>query len=251
MQTFPRTDCGEKVGERSASDPLEGHLRPPDGLWERLCYYSRRYGGFHAVMSFIGRKIPAFWKFVGPTVTRPYLRRWLSRDGRKILNLGGGIVLFDQWLTGDVVARSDVYMDITRPLPLPDNSVDVVFSEEVIEHVSLENGQAMLRECARVLKPNGTLRLTTPSLDYFAARAVQSKEMVHEINAIFYGHEHRHIFSRAELRDCLEQAGFCDIRESCYRDSIAEYGFLDSHPVRHRHPPAWSQYWEAKKPAAH
>lgn len=230
-----------------ARDPLEGHLRPPAGRLARLRYYTKRYGFVHAVVSYLGRKSFCFWQLVGTGITRPYLKRWLQAEGPHILNLGGGIVICDRWLTGDVVPRSDVYMDVTRPLPLPDNSIDAIFSEEVIEHVPLPDGRAMLKECHRVLKPGGRLRLSTPDLGYFARRAQDPEVSPQEINDIFYKHEHRHIYSRAELRQCLESAGFFRLRESSYRDPDSAYGYLDSHPVRHQHPPEWSQYWEAEK----
>lgn len=235
--------------EAVKSDPLEGHRRPPPGRLARLRYYVQRYGVVHALFSYLGRKSFRFWQLAGPIVTRPYLKRWLQSERLRILNLGGGVVICDRWLTGDVVPRSDVHMDVTRPLPLPDNSVDVIFSEEVIEHVSLSHGYNMLKECHRVLKPGGMIRLTTPDLGYFAERALNSEEMPQEINDIFYKHEHRHIFSRAEMRRCLESAGFIRLRESVYRDPNSTYGSLDSHPIRHHHPPEWSQYWEAMKKA--
>ena len=228
---------------------LEGLDRPPAGLLPRLGHYRARYGLWHAVLSFVGRWSFGLWQRIGPAVTRPHLQRWLKSDQFKILNLGGGNVLFDRWLTADVVPRADVYMNVTRPLPLPDGCVDVVFSEEVIEHVPRELGAAMLCECFRILKPGGWLRLTTPSLDYFARRALESPGHVAEINAIFYGHDHRHIYSEAELRAALDAAGFVQVRQSSYREPASQFGHLDTHPERVQYaPPEWSQYWEARKP---
>ena len=53
-------------------------------------------------------------------------------------------------------------VDLSQPLPWPDRSFDAALSVEGIEH--LENRHAYLRELARVLKPGGTLLLTTPNI---------------------------------------------------------------------------------------
>ena len=232
------------------TDPLHGLLRPPPGLPRRLAFYSRRYGLLHAVCAYLGRHWPSFWTVVGPRVTRPHLTRWLAAPGPHWLNLGGGNVLFDRWLTADLSPRADVYVDVTRPLPLPDARIDLVYMEEVVEHIPLGDAKALLAECHRILRPGGCLRLTTPSLDYFARRALQSAEHVAEINSIFYDHAHRHIFSVAELEACLRDAGFVEVVPSSYRDPLSPFGHLDSHAARHPAPAEWSQYWHARKAGA-
>jgi predicted SAM-dependent methyltransferase len=140
-------------------------------------------------------------------------------------------------------------MNVTKPLPLPDASVDVIYSEEVIEHIDRQAGRRMLAECFRVLKPGGTLRLTTPSLDYFARQALSDPAAIQQINDIFYCHEHRFIYSEGSLRQILSDIGFTNILRSSYRDDNSKYGVFDSHPARFAFaPPEWSQYWEAEKP---
>jgi 2-polyprenyl-3-methyl-5-hydroxy-6-metoxy-1,4-benzoquinol methylase len=52
--------------------------------------------------------------------------------------------------------------DLNTPLPFPDATFDVVFSIEGIEH--LTDRFRYLRELHRVLKPAGTLILTTPNI---------------------------------------------------------------------------------------
>ena len=56
----------------------------------------------------------------------------------------------------------DEGVDLTRGLPYPDQSFDLVVLTEVIEH--LENHRAALGEVARVLRPGGHLILTTPNI---------------------------------------------------------------------------------------
>lgn len=62
--------------------------------------------------------------------------------------------------------RSDfLAFDVTKyPLPLPDNSVDVIFHEDFFEHLSQRDQICFLAETCRVLKPRGVHRINTPSL---------------------------------------------------------------------------------------
>lgn len=61
---------------------------------------------------------------------------------------------FKQYGTTDIVA------DLTQKIPLQDNSVDIVFTSNTLEH--LPNGLEFLQECNRILKPQGMLIGTVP-----------------------------------------------------------------------------------------
>ncbi|MCB0935915.1 MAG: class I SAM-dependent methyltransferase [Mycobacterium sp.] len=52
--------------------------------------------------------------------------------------------------------------DVTLPLPLPDESVDVYQSEDVFEHIDYSQLPAALKEIHRVLKKGGLFRLSMP-----------------------------------------------------------------------------------------
>jgi predicted SAM-dependent methyltransferase len=59
----------------------------------------------------------------------------------------------------------DIEVDIRRPLPYPDSYVDKIRAEHVCEHVSGPDFYHFLKQCLRILKPGGRLRLCMPVLD--------------------------------------------------------------------------------------
>ena len=222
---------------------------PPRRLFKKFFYYSRHYSLLHVVCSYVGRHSVTFWRFAGPLVTRSYIRNWLITETRRVLNLGGGSNCLEGCLSVDVTPRADAYVDITRKLPFPDSSVDAIFCEEVIEHIDSHAGRLLLKECWRILKPGGVMRLSTPDLTWFAARVITSPACCDEINEIFYGHDHRYLYTPEALRNCCSEVGFTNIRASTYRDSDSKLGHLDSHAERFNHPPDMSQYLDAEKPS--
>ena len=56
-------------------------------------------------------------------------------------------------------------LDVTKsPLPFEDNSVDIIFHEDFIEHLAQRDQIVFLAETLRVLKPGGCHRVNTPNL---------------------------------------------------------------------------------------
>ena len=94
--------------------------------------------------------------------------------------------------------------DLNAPVDIPDHHVDVVFSLAVIEH--LERPEVHAREMYRVLKPGGTLLLTTPSprgkpvLEFLAygLGVIDRREI----------DDHKQYFDGARLVETLAHAGF-------------------------------------------
>lgn len=62
----------------------------------------------------------------------------------------------------------DTGIDLNRPLPYADAEFDVVYTSEVIEHV--DSHLTMVGEACRVLRPGGTLVLSTPNLHRLSSR---------------------------------------------------------------------------------
>jgi SAM-dependent methyltransferase len=66
-------------------------------------------------------------------------------------------------LTGNPAA--DVLLNKNGSVPLPASSFDVVLSTQVLEHVA--DPRAYVAECFRLLRPEGTLVLTTHGIMYY------------------------------------------------------------------------------------
>ena len=79
---------------------------------------------------------------------------------------------------------------------------DLCVISDVIEHV--RSPRAFLEEIHRVLKPEGTLFIATPSIDSWSARIMQQKWM--EFKA-----EHLTYFDRQNLQTALFEAGYREI----------------------------------------
>jgi predicted SAM-dependent methyltransferase len=97
----------------------------------------------------------------------PFLGTYLAGPGPHRLEIGAGLNIKPGWLTTDLYpdpASNVIALDATERFPLPDACFDYVYSEHMIEHVPFASGQSMLRECFRILKPGGTVRIVTPSI---------------------------------------------------------------------------------------
>jgi SAM-dependent methyltransferase len=58
----------------------------------------------------------------------------------------------------------DLWLDVRNGLPFRANSVDSIYSTHMVEHFFDCELRRMLRECHRVLRPGGGVRLIVPSL---------------------------------------------------------------------------------------
>jgi 2-polyprenyl-6-hydroxyphenyl methylase/3-demethylubiquinone-9 3-methyltransferase len=109
-------------------------------------------------------------------------------------------------LYGDKLAGADVVAP-DAPLPYADARFDLVVSMDVIEHVS--DPLAWVREALRVLKPGGTLFLTTPNYASLSLRVIESTAL--EAVARFQGFSRKHIhptkMTPDRLRNVLLEAG--------------------------------------------
>jgi predicted SAM-dependent methyltransferase len=166
------------------------------------------------------------------------IERYLATHDVRRLQLGAGEHPQEGWLNTDLhgYGREDlVYLDVRKAFPLPDASFDVVYSEHMLEHLTFAEGQRCLRECLRVLKPGGRIRIATPSLARLAALYDAQQSDVQQryvrwavdtlepetsaplpgvvVNNFFRSWGHRFIYDPETLRHALTQAGFVEVEE--------------------------------------
>lgn len=89
-------------------------------------------------------------------------------EGRRPwLNLGCGNRYNEQWINIDVQARPPhvIGHDLATGIPLPNESCEVAYHSSFLEHLRRHEAEILTKECFRVLKPNGVLRVATPDLE--------------------------------------------------------------------------------------
>ena len=86
---------------------------------------------------------------------------------KKRLNLGCGRRTHSEWINVDLYAANSAVIqhDLRKPLPFDSASIDVAYHSHVLEHFARSEALAFIRECIRVLKPGGVLRVAVPDLE--------------------------------------------------------------------------------------
>lgn len=154
-------DSGSAVDEEGGGRPM------PDDLDPWLKPEAVHHPG---LMGFVHSTLPqplSQWLRDSTTtamhvLSRPRLRELADRPPLQ-LNLGCGFKRVDGWVNIDRIgSAADIYWNLRHPLPLADGSVDAIFHEHLIEHLPFGVGLGFIRECHRLLRPGGVLRISVP-----------------------------------------------------------------------------------------
>lgn len=106
--------------------------------------------------------------------------------------------------TSDLQQQPEFRVATAASLPLDTASVDVATIIEVIEHLDEETIDRTLAEAHRILRPGGSLIVTTPNAEDLMSRTVQCPDCGAEFHAV----QHERSWTAAELRDRLRAHGF-------------------------------------------
>jgi predicted SAM-dependent methyltransferase len=148
--------------------------------------------------------------------------RFKKYDSLK-LNIGCGRVKIPSWVNIDIEPGADLVIDVRKKLPFDDNSVDFIYNEHLLEHLTFKEGEKVLTECYRCLKKGGVLRIATPDLDYIIQKYNTDwknqdwlswseykfiKTRGGMINIAFRWWGHKYLYNEEDLRIHLVNAGF-------------------------------------------
>lgn len=182
-----------------------------------------------AVRSIVRRGV----KFINSPIAKARLRKTLANSPGPIWLEIGGHGFRDGWIVTNTNAVARLYLDAAQPWPIEKASVEYVYSDNVIEHLTLESGRRMLREARRSLKPGGIIRIVTPDLrahvelylrgevemDNSIAGHYKKSGLVveHPVDLIripiaSFGHHLGYVYDYESLSAELQLAGFTDVR---------------------------------------
>jgi predicted SAM-dependent methyltransferase len=126
--------------------------------------------------------------------------------------------------------RNDFYQInlIKTGLPIPDNSVDLIFHEDFFEHLTQKEQVIFLAETLRVMKKGSTHRINTPNL---LASMRDNSSFDKGKEGVFTGEwenwHHYSIITPAILEEMAKMVGYSDIKFNSKNNSIVA-NFLPS-----------------------
>ena len=140
-----------------------------------------------------------------------------------LLHLGSGPERIPGWINVDLYFPAELCLDLTRPLPLPTGSVDAIYSQHFLEHIPRDAGARLIAECARVLKPGGWLRISTPDLERHVELYRAGRLDAAAVNDIMRAHDHLFIYDYATLAGLFAETGLADVQRAEPQESRCEH----------------------------
>ncbi len=111
-------------------------------------------------------------------------------------------------------SEADFYpMDaVKEKLPFANNSVDVIFHEDFMEHIDERDQVAFLAESLRVLKPGGVHRVNTPNL---LSSMRDHADFSQGFDGVYFGewdnHWHKNVLSPKILEELATMVGYSKV----------------------------------------
>ena len=165
-------------------------------------------------------------------------RRYAHASGLK-LNVGCGRHVKEGWINIDPAYENTLRLDVREPLPFPNGSAAIVYSEHVMEHLEypLEAGKFMA-ESLRVLQPGGLFSFALPDFVMHIRAYLDNDQAfyqklysypqdpwirrtrMHTLNWIFRAYGHKYAYDVETLLLVLTEAGFVKARQRKFDSAL-------------------------------
>jgi predicted SAM-dependent methyltransferase len=170
------------------------------------------------------------------------IQQYLDTHPVAKLQIGCGGNMLEGWLNTDGQMDGwfhpqSVKLDASQLFPISDTTFDFVYSEHMIEHIPFWQGQQMLRECFRIMKPGAYIRISCPDFQFLIDlytnptdlatqyTEVASPDWAPYPNPIFIFNNyvrdwgHQFIYDKPTMTNSLLAAGF---------ENVTEHNILES-----------------------
>jgi len=151
------------------------------------------------------------------------------------LHIGCGDIYFKGWTNVDLESnKADLKWNMLNPLPYKHDSIDFIYNEHFIEHLTVEEGLGVIKNFHKILKQGGALRIATIDLDYIVHKYnffwknqdwIKThkyqwiKTKAEMMNICFHEWGHKYLYNEEELKRRLEEAGFKKIKSVKFNKS--------------------------------
>jgi predicted SAM-dependent methyltransferase len=132
------------------------------------------------------------------------------------------------WVTIDL-RGADISYNLSKGIPMPDNSVDKIYSSHMFEHIPYLELVQFIGECYRVLKPQSQLSICVPNArlyienylkknpyidhkSYYEPAVVDTGSSIDQLNYIAYmGGHHHYMFDQENILNTLKKQPFSTV----------------------------------------
>lgn len=146
------------------------------------------------------------------------------------LELGGGPKRGENGWTNIDLRGADINCNLSGGIPLPNESVDAIYTSHMLEHLRYKSLIHLLQECYRVLKKGGYISVCVPNGElyiraYIEKRQFEEKSTMYDeaivdtgsyldqVNYIAYMDDgHYYLFDKENLVNTLKKGGFVNAK---------------------------------------
>ncbi len=175
--------CGLTVPLQSAVQSIAALLNQildePGFLNEQREKILKQRNKLRSRATFTSEMAELYASLLSPSEKKNAEARSNGNDSRKHkLHIGSGPNRITDWINADIFPHPgiDIRLNVYDGLPFQDSSMRFIYSEDFIEHLSLEGARIFLSEAFRVLSPGGVMRVVTPNLAVFARQYINREE---------------------------------------------------------------------------